>query len=380
MKKGMFYSSFWKRKPVSMDDKGNLIRNMMRIMTEKVDDVLTELLFMCVPYFDNGILSVVLNEDRQIIASTEKAAYLPQIQNVAQRIKEPEKEYYYLKEEKNGLFFRNGINCIRVYPIKDITRKKCFVMVEQAKNVDLSFDSMMDVLAVAAKIKLQEDMGKELKKKDVLTGMKNRDALVDMLNEVNLGDSENYLGMFFVFNMHLINQREGMTRADGYLKRMASIISSYFPKQTYRISGSKFCVWEKRTIYDVASNLQDCLEELRADMQDLDIGCVVAAGTDEVYKSLYMCESVARKGAKDAVIVVREPVEELEMPMQEQLYYIGVKENVQEENFYEEVSSFDKDRRGPEDDISGGTDKEKKTEEKGIFGEDFFDMDTFFKL
>lgn len=361
--------SFFKQKNGFSQEK--LVMSMLRILSERDKGYLRELLFMCAEYYGNSTLSIICTEDRTIIATTAPLDCIEVVGDVALRLKNTDKRYHYFRNEKNGLYFRPGINCIRVIPLQNTGNKAHFLMVEQEKSLNPDMERVISLLSLATEIHLFEGINILAGKKDFLTGVKNRDALMDKLCEAVSLQEEHYLGMFFLENMAALNEKEGTLRVNDILRRSCEIMKKYFQDDVYRISGAKIGVWQKGGLYTVVSKLQDCLEELMLAFPQVAYGCVASPGTEEIYKTMYLCEKFIDKneGTVGTVIVIREPEADFEDREEVKYYFLerSAHENMTEEEplVYEEVP-YEKTEQSVADDV------EEKMEEVEESIEDLF--------
>jgi len=176
---------FFKKKEEPMSQEKLIVR-MSRILAGEEEPPLGELLRMCEEFFGDSVLSIILSEERTVLASTENTEKLRDVQGVALRIKDAARKEYYLRNEKNGLFFRKGVDCICVYPLNAVTNIPCFLMVEQRRCKVPSFDRMVDMLSIAVRLNLL--IGGCLDNQtDKQTGLGNRDQLVEFLSTYDYG-------------------------------------------------------------------------------------------------------------------------------------------------------------------------------------------------
>ena len=198
-------------KAILKKDAQNVTLAMIKVLTEGRGDSLRELLFMCSPYFGDGELSIIRSNERSIVASTYEEVYHARTENVALYVKEVDKKRHYLKMGENGLFFPKGVECIRIYPLAPMGGAKSFLLVEQSENIDNHSERMLDVLSIATRIYLQEINQYRAMKTDYLTGLGNRDALMDFLENVDVR-KEGYLAMYGLLDVPQYVEDGDMTK------------------------------------------------------------------------------------------------------------------------------------------------------------------------
>lgn len=338
---GLFKRDFENKKEAA-----RTIMLMLKVLTEGKQETLRELLFMCMPYFGDGQVSVLKSDSRALVATTYETPFYERIQNVALYIRDVGRKSHYLREEDNGMFFPKGKDCIRVYPLKEMGGESCFLMVEQEKNEDLSTDRMIDVISIATRIHLQEINSYLAMKTDRLTGLGNRDALIEHLMQTDTS-RECYLSLYSIQNIRQMADKEGMTKAESLVCKAAELLEGKCKGNVFRVRDGALCVCIYGKLYDVMSLLQDCLDEItNIDMQ-MKISCVVVRIADEPYKLLYLCEKEIDKENGDAVIFVREKEVSMDISEEEKLFFLGVKpiehEEPDKEYFYEEYEKADEE-------------------------------------
>ena len=131
-----------------------MIVRISRILAGEEEPPLGELLEMCEEFFGESVLSIILSEERTVLASTETTEKLREVQGVAIRVKDARRKEHYLRNEQNGLYFRKGVGCICIYPLNAVTNIPCFLMVEEKSMKLPPFDRMVDILSIAVRLNL----------------------------------------------------------------------------------------------------------------------------------------------------------------------------------------------------------------------------------
>ncbi len=345
-------------KAILKKDVQNVTLAMIKVLTEGRGDSLRELLFMCSPYFGDGELSIIRSNERSIVASTYEEVYHARTENVALYVKEVDKKRHYLKMGENGLFFPKGVECIRIYPLAPMGGAKSFLLVEQSENIDNHSERMLDVLSIATRIYLQEINQYRAMKTDYLTGLGNRDALMDFLENVDVR-KEGYLAMYGLLDVPQYVEDGDMTKLHMIMGNMADILTEAFGKEVFRVGDGKICVWSSGNMYEIVSTLQDCLDKMVTMENGVHIACVVNRYGGELYKSLYLCEKACDEDMGDAVMLVREEDGLFDVSEEEKMLFLGM-ENVF--NQKEKDSAFYKEKVEP---VRKNEEPEQKTEESG---------------
>lgn len=334
---------------------------MIKVLTEGTQGTLRELLFMCAPYFRDGELSVLKSDSRTIIATTHEAVYYSRVENVALYVKDVKKKEYYLKEEDNGMFFSKGVGCIRIVPLKTMGGAECFLMVEQDKNGDMSTERMLDMISIATRIHLQEMNSLNAMKVDRFTGLGNRDAFVDFIKEVDIS-RECYIGFFAVRNMHGIVEREGMTKVECLVGKLAAVLEDKCKDNVFRVRDGGFCVVRYGPLYSVISLFQDCVDRLVSGEEPASISCVALRWMDEPYRLLYLLEKASDENSSDAVVYIREKEAYFDVGEEEKLLFLDMRHSEDSDTagkyVYQEFTSSECVTDAEVDDMQKGTESD----------------------
>lgn len=347
---------------VAKKDNDSVIYSMIKILTEGNSQTLCELLHLIASCFGEAYLSVVAVDERRVVATTREN--VPYAEDVAFRVKNPQKRFYYFKEEENGMLFAKEVGCIRIYPLSAMGGEECFLMVEQKESVDNSSERMLDMVSIATRIHLQEISRQDILKKDVLTGLGNRDSLQNTLSEFTPDECKDvYIGIYSMCNLQELVIKEGMVSVDGVLCHAAGIIEGYFSERTYRVSDSKFCVWQKASAYEVVSVMQDCLDRLIETLPKVEFCCVATPSISGYYKAMYLCEKASDTEKGDTVLLIREKDVIFDIGEEEKTLFIAaIQKKKDEKGIYEEVEY-------PRE--------EEKCSESSNFDASFVNMDEF---
>lgn len=349
---------------ITQKDNHSVLCSMIKVLTEGNKKTLRELLFLLLSCFGEAELSVVSSNTRCVVATTredEKCA-----EDVALRVKDPQKRFYYFREEENGMFFVKGIGCIRIYPLSSMGGEECFLMVEQKENMDNSSERMLDIVSIATRIHLQEVSRQDLLKKDILTGLGNRDSLQEVLTGFTPEECRDvYIGIYSICNLQELVITEGMVSVDSTIRHVADVIDEYFHGQTYRVGDYKFCVWQKGGTYEIVSTMQTCLDKLFENLPKVEFCCVATPSISGYYKAMYLCEKASDVEKGDTVLLIREKDVVFDIGETETgLFMAAIQRKKEGKGIYEEVCY-------PKDDV------EEMGEESSHFDADFVNMDEF---
>lgn len=310
---------FGKRKKKEHLDDGEFVMSMVLVLMQK-KGAIRELLFMCMPFFDATAISIISVCDRSIVATTDKSEQFGEVENTAKHILHPEKEDYYLREEKNGLYFRKGVGCIRIFPLMGVNGMDFFFMVEQRNSMDESFERMFDVLSIALRMDIQEKLYNQNLRKDTTTPANNRIAFIqDVQNWVRAG-KKGYIGMFRVRKLESARVKYGNQYVHAMLEHVVNRLIKCFEESVYHVSLDKYCVITEGDLFEVLNRMQDFLTAMAEEYGGLFIGCVMAPLSEKVYETMYLCEKLCDEEETDHVIVVNKSQLDFDFSKEEKNY------------------------------------------------------------
>lgn len=346
--------------PISQD---KLVLRMNRLLASEDRVPLRELLQVMEVCFDNAVLSVVYGNERSILATTGSRDEVVDIENVAYRIKDTENKEYYLRSEVNGLYFRKGMHCIRVFPFSRVVNVPCFLLVEQESVTkgDMNIDRAIDFLSIAVRLLVLTKSGNEKKRKG--GELLSRDTFLECLRTAD-SECERYLGVFHFANMREMNVKVGMNGVDDIINGISSTLQKEFPDAVCRISTSKFAVILSGEMYYAVCAFQDVLDAITDVFPKANIKCVTTVVEEDIYRIMYLCEKVSETTKGDAVVVIREGNADFEEEslkedsMEETVYYQTDAEEVVEDIAYHEIEP------GKEQMVEFQKEYEKKKKEK----------------
>lgn len=290
---------------------------MVHILSEGDVCDLREILSVLQAYFRGEVLSIVDIASRELIACTDEA-YMPTAKKVAGSIRDLATKEYYLKHEKNGVFFPKECECVLNYPLKYGRTATYSLLVEQKVRYQPSVGRCLEVLAIALRLHLQEKtvaLGRYL---DGTTGLKNRDALLSFLEETE--GTSLYVGMLVLKNLTELAVGYGYTWAEDSVKAVGALMGRLSDDKElthiYRYSYDKICIVMNRAdLHDAVAVMQDIMDDVEADIKGIDLGCVLTPFMAEPYRVLLTLEKVGERATSDAVTVFRD-IEELEEEIQ----------------------------------------------------------------
>lgn len=319
-----------KTNPLKMDD----LAVMVRILAEGNEGSLGEILYMALSYAGEGHLSVVSTSSREVIASTREKEEWPQLKNIALRFRDLTKKQMHFREEEGSLLFPDHINYLYLHPLFSEMAGGAFLMMELQRKGNELPPRVLDVITVAARFHLMELTSMKYMRTDALTGLKNRDAFIDRLGQL-MEEKEGYMGMLTIAGLPRYADKHGMSVADGLIREVAGYMKGHFKGEVYHFGSGKFAVYREVPLYDMVGCMQDILDAVSVKHPQVDFGCVVTKRTSKLYKMLYLCEQASISEYGDVVMVVRDVDGEFEVPVTEQLYYLGMKKDKEEKKFYE---------------------------------------------
>lgn len=316
--------------PVTQD---KVVLRMNRLLASEEEIPLKELLRLLDVYFEDGVVSIVYGEERDILATTGSRDEVVDIENVAFRIKDTENKEYYLRSEVNGLYFRKGYHCIRVFPFSQVVNEPCFLLVEQKTVIgsDINMDRVIDFLSIAVRLHIltRDKVGKR-KSGDVLL---ERDDFLGCLRREDVSEN-GFLGVFHIANMQELNKKVGNNGVDTIINDISSIMERVFPEAVCRISTTKYAVVVCGEMYQAVCMLQDVLDDISSSYPKVKVKCVTTKVCEDIYRTMYVCERASENVGGDAVVVIREGGEEFVDGRMEQTAYYNA-DDVEE---YEDVS------------------------------------------
>ena len=302
--------SFFRRNQCDTQTKKDLVYSMVRVVAQNQGDVLYELLELLSTYYGkNSVLSIVDSEYREILATTVPDEMKEAVKRTAASVKEASKRGRYLKEERNGLYFRTPFDNILVIPFRKIGDKHAFLMIEQVGYRNPVLDRCYEVLEIAVCMTMYEFGAKKNATLDRKTMLKTRDTLVKVL--VAKSDEPCYVGMFQLLNADGIGLKGGMIRVDRAMYDLAQVVKQEFGKDCYLAGETKIAVIASGEVFDVASRIQSCLDRLVEAHPVLKVGAVLSPMVDEIYRILYLCEKACEEASIDTVLIIRNPEEYL---------------------------------------------------------------------
>ena len=300
--------SLLKKKKVNIETQKDLVYSMVRVVAQDQGDVLYELLELMAPFYGEGsVLSVIENESRDVLATTREEDKEP-IKHTASGVKDVKNAHRYVREEKNAMYFRSPFTSIQVIPFRSIGKKGAFLLVEQERILEPSLERCFEVLEIATRMRMYEYLAKKNATVDRKTLLPNRDMLVAQMKKA---DKEMYLGMFTLLNKDGIGLQEGVAGIDRAMYDMADVLRRAFSKDCYQVADNKIGVLIKGPAFEAAGALQECLDTLVESHPSLKVGAVLSPMADEVYRIMYLCEKACESCAVDTVLVIRNAEEYL---------------------------------------------------------------------
>lgn len=317
-----FLNLFRKKEESALVSQDKIVLRMNRLLASEQKPPLRDLMRLLEVYFGESVISIVYGTDRVILATTGSRDDISDIENVAYRIKDTENKEYYLRSEVNGLYFRKGIHCLRIFPFSPVVNEPCFLMVEQESVTrgDVNIDRVVDFLSIAVRLRvLTEDRndGKRVREGELLS----RDEFLERLR-VTDSDEESFIGVFHFSNMRTLNEKLGNKSVDAVINGISSMLKKAFPESVCQISTTKFAVVIGGEMYSAVCALQDVLDEISDSFSKAKVKCVATKVCEDIYKVMYICEKASENVSGDAVVVIRECETDFDSDnMEETTYY-----------------------------------------------------------
>jgi len=282
-----------------------LLSTMVKVAMEAQEDALYEMLQILHPLFEKSILSIVKISGREVIASTEEPEKKAELGKMACGLKEPLKEGYFLRNQKNNLWFRRGIGCIRIIFLPYAGKTNYMLVVEQEEKTTVSMGRTVGLLSMAVHLYVSEKEIQELYYVDPLTRLLNRDALIQYMKESC--EKTTYIGMFFLCNSKEMLLDNGYIYFDNSMCRAAGILKEVFPENVYRVGDDKVAVCLEGEMYENVSRMQNAIDRMVQEIPEAVFSATLVSSkiSDDLYKLLYVCEKTCLTVSRDTVLVVR---------------------------------------------------------------------------
>ena len=354
------------RKERSSEWQGKMLSGLVRVLTEYEDDYLEEMLGMLKPlYGEESVLSIISLESREVLASTDTA--VSEIEYMVRSIVELDRKCYYLRNEKNSIRYRKGINSIRVVPLTYRKSVSHVLIVEQDKNHSVVADRCMEILAIASHAYTVEQALEHSTYADRITSLPNRDALVRDISAIT-SDGVLYLGLLSIKRSAVLALGENPEGYENILSFVIKILKDVYGSRVYCIGEGLFSVFKKGRAYDCVAALQDVMDRCLVP-NALPVKGTISVIDDDVLLALYRCEKACDGASSDAVVFIRD--KDVDLNAVEESFYAG--ETIEREEamevedvVYEEIHSVE-----PEGAVS---DEERAVEEAEKDLTFFFDI------
>lgn len=298
-----------------------LLPTMIRVMMENEDNVVYELLQVLSAAFGECCLSIIKVADRTVVFTTEEKALHDEMVHMAQSIKDVCKNRYYLINQKNNVWFREGYYCIRTIPLMYANRTKYVLVVEQEENITMEMDRAIGLLAIAVHVQMMEKEIVESYYVDSMTGLPNRDSLIRFLENPK---ELTFVGMFYLRNAKEILFNSNYEGLDKVVRTAVGIIGEVYQGMLFRISEDKLAVCMGLDLFSSVSSMQNCIDKLVQVLPEsvFSASIISVKVSNELYKILYACEKACTEASKDTVTVIRS-IENMDDSAREEDVYVS---------------------------------------------------------
>lgn len=314
------------------DWQGKMLSGLMRILAEYENGYLEEMLGMLRPvYGEDSVLSIVSLEERTVLASTDECVL--DIEYMARSIAELERKCYYLRNERNSIRYRKGINCIRVVPLVFRKAVSHVLIVEQTENLSVVADRCMEILALAVNTCILEQRLLTDSSTDSHTNLPNRDALVRDIPNI-MGENALYLGFLSVRRSDVLAIGQTLEVYGRILDFVTRLLVEEYGKQVYCVGEGLFAVFKKGRSYDCVAALQDVMDKCISP-NAIPVKGVLSFIGEDMLRALYQCERASIGASSEAVLFIRG--RDVDVDTVEEMFYVSDAEKREEEMKVEDV-------------------------------------------
>ncbi len=337
----------------------SMVSSMVQIIIDNSENYLVDLLNTMRAMYGTAALTLITDEGN-MVASTLEALPNQAIERVIESIPDLMKNSVYLRNRRNSVWFREEYECVRVIPLLYGNNYVGSLLVEQQKNVECNNRRILNVLSIGLHNYLCEDSIAKACQYDKVTGLPNRDQLLECLNRRR--DDGIYMGMFFLVNASEIVFNKGFVFLDEIMRIAAAVVQKDCAKEVFVAGESKLAVViEKDKQYKCVAKMQDCLDMLIEKIPDAEFAASLAPVVGSAHRVFYLCEKVCEDPKKDTVLVIREAQnwdddctddvymsgkyreKEEEVLMDVKVEEVKAEESVQEQEFEEKDEQMEED-------------------------------------
>ena len=287
------------------------IERLISIATEESNNVLAEALFLIYPLFGEVDLTLYNHVKKILLASTVlNEDILDAIRAELGSLNDYECVngiVVYEKEKMSRL--RPGVIKLGVVPLfTDMDRDIVLAVEYYSKigGIKLSkLENVFKVLTLVVRNIYLSGLGQEALRMDGSTMLPNREALIERLEKsMAAGVKRCSLGLITLSNASFLNEKQGILETDRILRAIGTELGKMMPGCVYRVGGTKFGVVISGDVFyamPVLEGLVDRVLSLNKNIVTANVLCPLA---ENVYQTLFICESHLKHCEWDVVTVV----------------------------------------------------------------------------
>lgn len=311
---------------------------LLRVLNEYNEGYVREMLLLMLPWYGDVVtLSVLSYKNRELLVTTDEE-HAKEVERTALSLFGNLGETcFFMRHEQNGIYFREGYNCIRVLPltVRGITEHFLMVESKSPKAPIKSIRSQLTVLAFAVREQIREEELKKFGKIDYTSKMPNRDALIEDYPQM----SADYVVMFTTSDGESIDYI--LTKQEHVLKTVGNALANRFVI-VYKASINSFVYIDhtSKNRYEAASKAQDVLDELMRELpgERIGVSMIPAKVVTDIRTALYLLEKANSQIADGRVTLIREMDNELVGYVNSAMYGYKEKDREEEEEIVYEQS------------------------------------------
>lgn len=289
--------------------------DMVDMLLEEREDVLKNALFLIRQCLEDADITIYDKERGQIVATTVNNVdsfdsldfSLHMIFHNCREIKGIED--ILTLDKKNSSYCRHGVKKFVVIPLYTGLIKDSVLCVEyfsRREGMPLShLEPIFKILTLAVRMRGLSINMAETKNTDFFTGLPLREALYDRLREICAAQEKVCLGILCITSAGRMNERHGIKFVDKLLGAVGRIIKDMFPRNAFRMSGTKFAILFYRSKEASVSSLESVMDRILTIDTEIVTASVLTEVSEDVYSTIHICESNLKYAKEDVVTVVR---------------------------------------------------------------------------
>lgn len=223
---------------------------------------------------------------------------------------------YLCAKRPEGIFSSDDVQCIEIFSLADIEMPFVLLLeycyVPSNDGLLLNDKELVKLLFVSAGIKKLSYLKRRALHLDASTMLPEREALLEELQMIQKDTAIYSLGIISVINMPELNREKGLAYGEEVIKAVSDTLQKYKNQGAcrliYRTGQNAFAIPVACDLYMARNLFENLLDRLFTCHSEIKFTCVVTPVIEDVYRTLYICESYSATNEADCVTVVRDAI------------------------------------------------------------------------